>query len=118
MATVQDRVTGPRPRFRPPRLWPTAIQSAIEAPRGRVMTYAVQKAVTAFRLPQRWATAGTAIAVQENHGTYRRAVNCTARAATRAMPPRPTAGIGPSQWARKSEAVSPIPVVSTLMIQK
>ncbi len=38
MATVQARVTGPSPSPSPPRVCPSAIQSAREAPRGRVMT--------------------------------------------------------------------------------
>jgi hypothetical protein len=38
MAIVQARVTGPSPSPSPPRVCPSAIQSAREAPRGRVMT--------------------------------------------------------------------------------
>ena len=39
----------------------TAIQPANEAPTGRVMMEATQKATTAFMAAMRWATAGTAI---------------------------------------------------------
>ncbi|GAA1263906.1 hypothetical protein GCM10009665_61750 [Kitasatospora nipponensis] len=57
------------------------------------------------------------IAVQYTHATYRRIRSCTPSATTSATPPSPTAGTGPSRRARKSEVVSPIPVVSTFVTQ-
>jgi hypothetical protein len=56
-------------------------------------------------------------ASQYTQARYRRTANCTTSAAARPTAPQPTATTGSTWWARKSEAVSPIPVVNTLTTQ-
>src|ERR1035441_4147708 len=61
MTIVSASATGPAPKPRPPTLLGLPIQSANEAPSGRVGTYANQKEKIAFQPKRQYPTAGTAI---------------------------------------------------------
>src|SRR4051812_4475844 len=62
-------------------------------------------------------TATISTANQYTHGTYRRTANCRASATTSSTKAPPTATKGSIVFTRKSEAVSPIAVVSSLVTQ-